>query len=134
MAKQFGIIFGCLLLGELLACIPGLHIPGSIWGMIVLAVLLQYGVVNPKSIKPICNFLISNMAFFFIPPGVALMLYFDLIAAEWLPITVATVVSTILVLVVTGQLHQVIHRRYKRRQHDAGCENPVKSNRSKSLS
>ena len=34
MAKQFGIIFGCLILGELLAMVPGMTIPGSIWGMI----------------------------------------------------------------------------------------------------
>ena len=40
------------------------------------------------------------------PPGVALMLYFDLIKAELLPIVVATVVSTVLVLVVTGWTHQ----------------------------
>lgn len=117
MAKQFGIIFGCLFLGELLACIPGLHIPGSIWGLLILTALLEGKIVNPVSITPVCKFLVSNMAFFFIPPGVALMLYFDLIAAEWLPITVATLVSILLVLVVTGQLHQLIHKRSKRRHH-----------------
>ena len=58
------------------------------------------------------------MAFFFIPPGVALMLYFDLIATEWLPITVATVVSILLVLLVTGHIHQFIHTRLKHHYHD----------------
>ena len=53
------------------------------------------------------------MAFFFVPPGVALMLYFDIIAAEWLPITVATLVSIFLVIVVTGRLHQFLHKRIK---------------------
>lgn len=113
MAKQFGIIFGCLGLGELLALIPGLNIPGSIWGMLLLCLILERGWVRPASIAPICKFLISNMAFFFIPPGVALMLYFDLIAAEWVPITVATVVSILLVLIVTGRLHQYLHRRFR---------------------
>lgn len=41
MAKQFGIIFGCLFLGELMALIPGLTIPGSIWGMLILTLLLN---------------------------------------------------------------------------------------------
>lgn len=116
MAKQFGIIFVCLAAGQLLTLIPGLHIPASIWGMIILTLLLQSKVVKPSSIAPICKFLISNMAFFFVPPGVALMLYFDLIAAEWLPITVATVVSILLVLLVTGRLHQYIHQRHKSRK------------------
>ncbi len=114
MAKQFGIIFGCLALGELLALIPGIGIPGSIWGMLILTLLLERGIVKPDTIRPICKFLISNMAFFFIPPGVALMLYFDLIAKEWLPITVATVISILLVLLVTGHLHQYLHNRIKK--------------------
>ena len=114
MAKQFGIIFACLLAGELVAMIPGVSIPGSIIGMLVLTVLLERKVVKPDSIAPLCRFLIKNMAFFFVPPGVALMLYFDIIAAEWIPITVATVVSIFLVIVVTGRLHQFMHRRVKR--------------------
>lgn len=118
MAKQFGIIFGCLALGELLALIPGLSIPGSILGMLILTLLLDRKVVNPNTIKPVCRFLISNMAFFFIPPGVALMLYFDLIAAQWLPITVATVVSILIVLLVTGHLHQYLHNRFKHNRHE----------------
>ncbi len=114
MAKQFGIIFACLLAGELIAMIPGVSIPGSIIGMLVLTVLLERKVVKPDSIAPLCRFLIKNMAFFFVPPGVALMLYFDIIAAEWIPITVATVVSIFLVIVVTGRFHQFMHRRIKR--------------------
>lgn len=114
MAKQFGIIFACLLAGELIAMIPGVSIPGSIIGMLVLTVLLERKVVKPDSIALLCRFLIKNMAFFFVPPGVALMLYFDIIAAEWIPITVATVVSIFLVIVVTGRLHQFMHRRVKR--------------------
>lgn len=115
MAKQFGIIFGCLLLGELMALIPGTSIPGSIWGMLILTLLLERKVVKPESIAPICRFLIKNMAFFFVPPGVALMLYFDIIAAEWIPITVATVVSIFLVLIVTGRLYEYLHKFYKKR-------------------
>lgn len=116
MAKQFGIIFGCLFVGEFIAGITGLGIPGSIWGMLLLTFLLGRGVVNPRSIAPVCKFLIANMAFFFIPPGVALMLYFDLIAAEWIPVTVATLVSIMLVLIVTGRFHQYLHRRHKSRR------------------
>jgi holin-like protein len=42
------------------------------------------------------------MALFFIPAGVGVMVYFDLIRREWLPITVATVLSTFAVMAVTG--------------------------------
>ena len=118
MAKQFGIIFGCLALGELIALIPGISIPGSILGMLILTFLLERGIVNPATINPVCKFLIANMAFFFIPPGVALMLYFDLLASEWLPITVATVISILVVLLATGHMHQFLHRWVKKHHQD----------------
>lgn len=114
MAKQFGIIFACLAAGELLSLIPVLNIPASIWGMLILTFLLDRRVIRPDAVRPICKFLISNMAFFFVPPGVALMLYFDVIAAEWLPITLATVISIILVIAATGGVHQILHNRIKK--------------------
>ena len=85
-------------------------------GMLVLTMLLQTRVVRLSSVRSMSQFLVSNMGFFFVPPGVALMLYMDMIRAEWLPITVATFVSTALVLIVTGQIHQRMHRyaKYKR--------------------
>jgi len=43
---------------------------------------------------------------FFVPAGVGVMVYGDLIAAEWLPITVATVLSTFAVMAVTGIIAQ----------------------------
>ena len=42
--------------------------------------------------------------------GVALMLYFDVITAQFWPIVIATLVSTILVLVVTGWVHQLVRK------------------------
>lgn len=115
MVKQCAIIFSCLAAGEFLAHILRLPIPGSILGMLILTALLQTKRLKVDSVKPISKFLISNMGFFFVPPGVALMLYFDIIAKEWIPITVATVVSTAIVLIVTGHVHQWTHRLLRSR-------------------
>lgn len=108
MIRQCFIIFGCLALGELVVWLTGVTIPSSIIGMLLLAALLQMKVIKLEWVKGMSDFLISNMGFFFVPPGVALMLYLDLIKAEFLPIAVATVVSTVLVLIVTGWTHQKI--------------------------
>ena len=116
MIKQFAIIFGCLLAGNLLSMLPFMPVPASIWGLIILTLCLESGAVRPKSVDTVCDFLIKNMAFFFIPPGVGLMLYFNLIKAEWLPITVATLVSFILVLIITGTCFQWFHKIIKGRQ------------------
>jgi len=106
MIRQCFIIFGCLAIGELIVWLTGITIPSSIIGMLLLATLLQMRVIKEEWVKGMSDFLISNMGFFFVPPGVALMLYLDIIKAEFVPIAVATVVSTILVLIVTGWTHQ----------------------------
>ena len=106
MVKQCTILFGCLALGDLVVWATGVKLPGSIIGMLLLAAFLQAGWVKLRWVKGISDFLVSNMGFFFVPPGVALMLYFDVIAAEFWPIAVATVASMVLVIAVTGWVHQ----------------------------
>ena len=97
MIRQCAILFGCLALGELIVYLTGIKLPSSIIGK------LQW-------VQGLSDFLVANLGFFFVPPGVALMLYFDVIAAEFWPIVIATIVSTALVLVVTGWVHQIVRK------------------------
>jgi len=110
MIRQCFIIFGCLAVGELIVWLTGITIPSSIIGMLLLTALLQTKVVKLEWVKGMSDFLISNLGFFFVPPGVALMLYFDIIKAELLPIIVATLASTVIVLIVTGWTHQLFKK------------------------
>ena len=110
MVRQCFILFGCLALGELVVMVTGLKLPASIIGMLLLTLLLQLRIVKLEWVRGLTDFLIANLGFFFVPPGVALMLYFDLIRAEIVPIVAATVLSTSLVLLVTGHTHQVVSK------------------------
>ena len=110
MVRQCFILFGCLALGELVVMVTGLKLPASIIGMLLLTLLLQLRIVKLEWVRGLTDFLIANLGFFFVPPGVALMLYFDLIRAEIVPIVAATLLSTILVLLVTGHTHQVVSK------------------------
>jgi holin-like protein len=74
--------------------------------MLLLTLFLRLGWIKLEWVQGMSDFLVANLGFFFVPPGVALMLYFDLIEAQLGPIVVATVVSTVVVLVVTGWVHQ----------------------------
>ncbi|MDL2309174.1 CidA/LrgA family protein [Bacteroidales bacterium OttesenSCG-928-B11] len=114
MIRQCAIIFGCLALGELIVYLTGVKLPSSIIGMLLLTLFLKLGWIKLQWVQSIADFLSANLSFFFIPPGVALMLYFDLIAAEIVPIAVATIVSTILVLFVTGWVHQIARKKMKK--------------------
>ena len=118
MIRQCFIIFGCLAIGELIVWLTGITIPSSIIGMLLLAALLQMKAIKEEWVKGMSDFLISNMGFFFVPPGVALMLYLDIIQAELVPIVVATVISTILVLIVTGWTHQMLKGKKEREDNN----------------
>ena len=110
MVRQCFILFGCLALGELIVRTTGATLPASIIGMLILTLLLKLKVVKLEWVRGLTDFLIANLGFFFVPPGVALMLYFDLIKAEILPIALATLLSTIIVLIITGHTHQVVSK------------------------
>ena len=108
MVRQCFILFGCMALGELVVALTGLKLPSSIIGMLLLTLLLKAKVIKLEWVRGLTDFLIANLGFFFVPPGVALMLHFDLIKAELVPILGATLVSTALVLLVTGHTDQVV--------------------------
>lgn len=110
MIRQCSILFGCLALGELIIYFTGIKLPSSIIGMLLLTLFLHLGWIKLHWVQGMCDFLVANLGFFFIPPGVALMLYFNIITAEFWPIIIATIVSTILVLVVTGWVHQLVRK------------------------
>ena len=110
MIRQCSILFGCLALGELIVYLTGIKLPSSIIGMLLLTLFLQLGWIKLHWVQGMSDFLVANLGFFFIPPGVALMLYFDIIAAEFWPIAIASLVGTLLVLVVTGWVHQLTRK------------------------
>lgn len=114
MVRQCFILFGCMALGELVIMITGLKLPSSIIGMLLLTALLKAKVIKLEWVRGLTDFLIANLGFFFVPPGVALMLHFKLIKAELLPIVGATIVSTALVLLVTGHTHQMVAKGEKK--------------------
>lgn len=110
MIRQCTILFGCLALGELVVYLTGVKLPSSIIGMLFLTLFLSIGWIKIEWVQGLSDFLVANLGFFFVPSGVALMLYFDVIKAQFLPIVIATIVSTVLVLVVTGWVHQIVRK------------------------
>ena len=114
MFRQLAIIIGCLAVGEFMTWLTGISVPSSIIGMLLLTFLLKVKVIKLEWVETISNFLVKNMGFFFVPPGVALMLYFDIIGKEIVSIVLATTLSTMLVLVVTGWTHIMTRKIIKR--------------------
>ena len=70
--------------------------------MILLFVLLALRVLKVEHIREKSDFLLSNMAFFFIPAGVSIINYFDVLAGNVGKLLLICFLTTILTFAVTA--------------------------------
>lgn len=110
-AKQFLLILGLTLVGELLSATVPLKIPASIWGLLLLLTMLKMKIIRVEQIEETSHFLIAILPILFIPPTLG-------IAGEWvrvqglLPeIFVVVIATTTLTMVVSGKLTEFILTR-----------------------
>lgn len=115
MILQCAVLFAFLALGELIVWLTGIPIPSSIIGMLLLTAALKLRVVRVFWVDKVADFLLKNLGFFFVPAGVGLMNCLGLIKDQWLPIVGACLISTFLVIAVTGWVHQSVRRASNRR-------------------
>ena len=106
--KQFGIILGISFIGEALHHFLPLPVPGSIYGIVILFVALVSGVLKVDQIKETSAFLIEIMPAMFIPAAVGLIDVWDLLESKWPVYLLIIVVSTILVMAVSGLITQAV--------------------------
>ncbi len=109
------ILLAFQLAGEALAPHLPLAMPGSVTGMVLLAVALFAGWVRIDRVRGAADALLSRLGLFFVPAGVGVMAHGRLLRQEWMPIVVAMAVSTVAVLVVTGWTERWLARKRTRR-------------------
>ncbi len=100
------------LAGELLVRLLGLPLPGPVAGM---ALLLAWLLWRGRAAEPIARTsarLLQHLSLLFIPAGTGVVLYGGLMAAEWLPLSVALLVSTLLGMAVTAWLLRLLRRSH----------------------
>ena len=105
---QIAIIAEVSFAGELAAYLIPIPIPGSIYGLLLLFVLLLCGAIKLDRVKKVGDFLISLMPLMFVSPLVGLMENMDECKAFIVPILLISTVSTVLVMVVTGKVTEAI--------------------------
>lgn len=112
------IILGIYLAGEIISDMFSLPIPGNILGMIILFILLCTKTVKLNQISNVTNFLLNHLAFFFIPAGVGLMSSAGIIKATWLQLIIVCIISTVVIIGVTGIIVQFVAKRKESNAYD----------------
>ncbi len=118
--KQFAIILAVSFLGELLNFLIPLPIPASIYGIVLMFLFLETGLIPVQAVKETSDFLIQIMPLMFIPAAVGLLNSWSLIRPAWLQYVAITVISTVAVMAVSGKVTQAVLRAGKRKEahHD----------------
>lgn len=65
--KQFCIIAGVSFAGELLHAVLPFPIPASVYGLVMMVILLLSGIVKLEMIEETADFFIATMGIFFVP-------------------------------------------------------------------
>ncbi len=110
LIRGLAILLLFLAAGEWIASRGELRIPGNVLGMMLLAAALLTGLVKLAWVEETADALLSRLGLFFVPPGVGVILYVDLVKREWLPLALGLVVSTVLVILLTAASARLLMR------------------------
>ena len=118
---QIAIIAGVSLVGELLSFLIPLPVPGSIYGLLLMLLLLVTKLIKLRQVKTVANWLISLMPVMFVGPTVGLMTSYESYKSFLIPVIVICIVTTIITMAVTGvsaQLLMFMHNKMEVRRRD----------------
>lgn len=122
---QIGVVFLICLIGELISLILPFPFPGSVIAMILLFLLLLFGALKVEHIRQKVDFMQQNMAFFFIPAGVGIIEYFDVLQSTWIPFLLICLITTVLTFAATAltvTLVMKLQRRLEKKKEESADE------------
>lgn len=108
--KQFLIIIFVSFIGEILKELIPFPVPASIYGMVIMFAGLMSGIIKEECVSGTGDFLIEIMPVMFIPAAAGLIDSWGILKPVLLPVSVITVVSTVIVMVVSGRVTQFVLR------------------------
>ena len=115
---QIAIIAGVSLAGELLSFLIPLPVPGSIYGLLLMLLLLVTKMIRLRQVKAVANWLISIMPIMFVGPTVGLMTSYESYKSFLIPVIVICIVTTIITMGITGVSAQLLMFRHNRKEHN----------------
>ena len=108
------------LIGETIARLGGLPLPGPVIGMALLFLTLTLRGNLPDSLRITAGGLLQHLSLLFVPAGVGVVLYLSLIADQWAAISVSLLVSTVVTIAVSALVMLGFERLSGRRNAPEG--------------
>ena len=113
MIGALAALLSAQLIGEAVARGLALPIPGPVVGMLLLVAFLVVRRSVPASLDGTSRGLLEHLSLLFVPAGVGVMRYLDVLAREWVAIAVTIVASTLLTMLVTAGVMRALQRVFR---------------------
>lgn len=101
------------LAAEILRHLISLPIPASIYGLVLLFLLLKTNILKLSQIQDVGELLLELMPLLLVPASVSFVASLETIQAILLPVLIMSFIGTAVVMAVTGGVAQWIIRRMK---------------------
>lgn len=115
--NQFLIIITISFIGELLGILLPFPIPASVYGLAIMLICLFTKIIKLEQIEETADWFILVMPVLFVPSAVSLINVKDALMDDIVVISIVTLISTIIVMVVTGKVAQHL---IERKEHENG--------------
>lgn len=119
--RQLAIILSISFAAELMEALIPIPVAASIYGLVLMLAGLMTKVIPLKAVEGAADFLVEVMPVLFIPPTVGIMTSVEALKEMLIPLTVISVVSTVLIMVVTGRVSQDIIRKSSQKEPEPGA-------------
>lgn len=96
---------------ELIKFFVPLPVPASIYGLILLFILLKSGALKLEQIETVGGLLLELMPLLLVPASVSFLTVLDTIQAMLLPVLIMGLIGTMVVMAVTGRVSQWLVQR-----------------------
>lgn len=116
--KQFFILLFICFIGELCRYFIPLPVPASIYGLVFMLFGLISGLIKLEQVDETATFLVEIMPVMFIPAGVGLITSYADLRPHLAGIVVITVLTTVLVMGVTGITAQFVIRHASQKEKE----------------
>ncbi|MCL1695647.1 MULTISPECIES: CidA/LrgA family holin-like protein [unclassified Lysinibacillus] len=108
---QIGILNIFYYMGVGIVALLHVPLPGSVIGLLLLALSLNFKIIKVEYIQDGAGFLIGVLTLFFIPATVGVIDYPELLSTTGLLIILAVIASTLICIYVTGLFSQMIEKK-----------------------
>lgn len=109
--RGIAIIFSVTCLAEWLKYNMPFHISASIYGIILMFLLLSVKVIRVEDVQKVADFFTDSISLMFVPMTVGLIEEWDILREMLIPFCVIIFLSTMLVMVVTGKTAEIFMAR-----------------------